>query len=61
MKKMFDLLRTIDIFGKPFNFTILNYYKYKTTFGGLMSIICSIIIIVFGLIYGQDFIQQKKP
>jgi hypothetical protein len=58
---MKNLLRSIDFFGKPFNFTILNYYKYKTTFGGIMSITCSIMIMIFGIIFGRDFIYKKTP
>jgi hypothetical protein len=56
-----SLLSYFDCFSTSFNFTILNQDKYKTNFGGIMTILCGVTILVFAYLFGQDFLYKKNP
>jgi hypothetical protein len=58
---MYSIFTAIDIYGIPFNFTIGNASKYKTTMGGVLSLMTIIILIIITLVFGQDFFNQNTP
>lgn len=54
-------IRKIDIFGDKFTFSSFGKSHFKTTFGGLATLIIVVTTIVIGLLWGQDFYQRKNP
>jgi hypothetical protein len=58
---MKPILKSCDLFGNKFYFTVLKNESYKTTFGGITSIVCISIIAVFTFLFGQDFFTKKNP
>jgi len=58
---MVNILQSLDIFGYRFNFLYKGEIAYKTSFGGLISLI-SIFTFFFSFFYfGQDFIYRLNP
>jgi hypothetical protein len=55
------LLKTIDVLGTPFQFTTQKKRKFKTTFGGFISIISFGILITFTMIFGRNFFYRENP
>ena len=58
MKYIFTLL---DIYGTKFHFFINNQTRFKTFFGGILTIILCILIIIAVFIFGKDFFLRKNP
>jgi hypothetical protein len=56
-----DLIQEIDLFGEQFNFTILGKTKYKTFFGGVLTLIMFIATVVFCVLFGMDLIIRSNP
>ena len=55
------MVKFIDIFGTTFQFTILKNDKYKTTIGGILSIISIIGILIFVYLFGLNFFYKLNP
>jgi hypothetical protein len=55
------LLKSIDIFGSSFQFTIFNSKQYKTKLGGLFSIILLILAVIFTFLFGRDMFYMDNP
>ena len=51
----------LDIYGKPYTFTLFNEPVFKTNFGGIMSILSIICFILSFLYFGQNFYLFKNP
>jgi hypothetical protein len=58
---MFALFTAMDIYGMPFNFTIGNAPKYKTTMGGVLTLATLVMFVLITLVFGQDFFSQNTP
>ena len=53
--------QSLDFFGPPFNFTLFNEEKYKTSIGGFLSLISFIISIVLLFVIGSEFFFRENP
>ena len=49
------LLRKTDIFGTRFGFTLNNEEKFKTAFGGILTVLTLTIISIFSVVFGQVY------
>ena len=58
---MFAIFTAMDIYGMPFNFTIENAPKYRTTMGGVLTLLTLILFIIITIVFGQDFFDQNTP
>ena len=56
-----EFIRSIDIFGAQFNFTIFGKANYNTYFGGFLSIFILIASIIISLMFGQDLFFKTNP
>ena len=56
-----EIIRSIDIFGEQFNFTIFGKNKYNTTFGGFLTILIVFATIVISIMFGLDLVLKKNP
>jgi hypothetical protein len=55
------ILQALDVFGVAYNFNLNNSQSYKSSFGGVMSIICLFMLTVFMYFFGIDFYYKKNP
>jgi len=55
------LLRKVDMFGRAFGFTINKEEKYKTAFGGTLTLFTLTLISIFTIFFGQDFYNRRNP
>jgi hypothetical protein len=58
---MKNMLYLVDFFSRDLNFSINSHLKYKTKFGGLISLIN---IVILGLLiykFGEDFFLRTNP
>ena len=55
------LIRKIDLFGYRFTFEENDNQSYKTTFGGLFTILLIISITIIGFIFGKEIYERKIP
>lgn len=53
--------QSLDFFGPPFNFTLFNEEKYKTSIGGFLSLTSFIISIVLLFVIGSEFFFRENP
>ena len=51
----------IDIFGTTFQFTTFKNLKFKTSLGGVMTILSGVVLIVFCFLFGKNFLFKKNP
>ena len=56
-----NYLKKIDIFGVQFQFNIMGNDKFRTLFGFLLSIACSILIFTSIILFGKDFYNKDNP
>ncbi len=54
-------MKTIDVYGSPFNFTIFSQPIYKTAIGGFATIVTLFLYIFCFLQFGKDFWMQQNP
>jgi hypothetical protein len=54
-------IKYLDIFGKEFSFKIFGYSSYKTTSGGILTIIMFFITSVLTFMFGVDLIKKSNP
>jgi hypothetical protein len=59
--KMLQFMSYLDFFGVTFNFTTYGHTKFRSPLGGLLTMICAIVIIIFGIFFGMDFFTKKNP
>ena len=57
----FSILRSIDIYGTQFHFTTEYNQKFKTEFGGFLSIISFILIFICSYLFSLNFLYKKNP
>lgn len=55
------MLKTFDLFGREFNFRIDKKTKFKTSFGGIMSIISLCVCVLISFILGRYFYFRTNP
>ena len=60
MKILKNFLKSIDIFGITFSFRYKNKEHYQTSFGGLIVILFSILVLVVGLYYLIPFANRQN-
>ena len=58
---IFSILRSLDIYGTQFHFTTEYKHKFKTEFGGCLSIISFITIFVCSYLFSMNFLYKKNP
>ena len=51
----------LDLFGYPIDFTVNSNRKYKTKFGGILSIAMGIIWCILFFIFGQNCFYKQNP
>jgi hypothetical protein len=56
-----NILATADIYGSPFMFTTFGTYKFKTSFGGILTGLTLVIAVLFSFLFGRDFYFRKNP
>ena len=56
-----DKIKLIDIFYRTIKFETRESENYKTIFGGLLTIITGITMIVIGFLFGREIYQRKNP
>jgi hypothetical protein len=61
MPKLVNLIRLFDIYGNYFQLRINNQTKFKTLYGGLLSLVTFIILILCILSFGNDFFKRQNP
>jgi len=61
MNKLNSLLTLIDIYGTKFHLLTNQKLKFKTWIGGIITIILSLIGLIFIYIFGEDFFFRKNP
>ena len=59
--KAFSNLRILDIFGRPITFETKDSENFKTYFGGLLTVITGILMIIIGFIFGEEIYQRENP
>lgn len=55
------MLKYIDIYGKPLNLNVKSSCKFKTNFGGILSLISFILLGVFLYEFSKGMIFKDKP
>lgn len=55
------VIESTDLFGTNFNFSVFQQTTFKTYFGGLLTIFCLGICIVFTIFFGSDFFNRTNP
>ena len=55
------LLKSIDIYGSSFEFTIFENKKFKTVIGGCFTILTLALFILCFYYFGKDFYQRTNP
>lgn len=55
------LIKSIDAFSTKPEFLVDNASRMQTTFGGLLTALTYIMIIVFSCIFGVELVQKAKP
>jgi hypothetical protein len=61
MSKIASTIKLFDIYGSYFNLRINNEAKFKSTLGGILSIITMGILIFCIVNFGQNFYYKKNP
>jgi len=56
-----SFIRKFDIFGISYSFLIENQSKFKTIFGGWITIFFYIVLLALFFSFGVDFYQRKNP
>ena len=56
-----NLLKSIDLFGTDFNFTIFGKDNYNSLFGGFLTVLVVTATIIFSIMFGRDMISRKNP
>ena len=58
---MVSYLKNVDIYGLPFSLNTFGQTKFKTTFGGFLSIVTLTIICLCTYLFGTDFWHKENP
>ena len=61
MKKLSSLIKKADIYGELFNFTINRELKFKTIFGGLITIFTTIFLIWMTCDFSYLLLSRSLP
>jgi len=56
-----SLFKSLDLFGEKINLTFKQEKDFKTTFGAIISLICSIALIAFLVVQTQKLISKEDP
>lgn len=55
------MLKKVDLFGAKFRFPVMGQKSYKTNIGGLCSIFCFGVLLMFFFILGTNFYKRENP
>jgi hypothetical protein len=55
------MLEKLDILGKPVQFRIQNYEKFRSSIGGILTIFLGGVFLFSFLYFGSDLYERKKP
>ncbi len=58
---MLKILKIIDVYGMPHNFTIFGSQLHTTAMGGFLTIVTLILYILSFIYFGKDFYQRMNP
>jgi hypothetical protein len=61
MKSIKSILKTIDIFGEPFQLNIKHKLRSNTSLGGILTIITVLLISVVTLATGLEIFYKENP
>jgi len=61
MQKITTFISSFDIYGSLFNFTINRRLIFKTSIGGIISIITFFFVIYTSYLFGKDFFYRTNP
>ena len=56
-----EFIKSIDVFGQEFYFTIFGKSKYNTMFGGMLTILVFIFTCLITILFGVDLITRTNP
>ena len=54
-------LKSIDLFGAEFNFTIFGKKSYDTVYGGTLSLLVGLFTIAVCIMFGLDLVMRTNP
>lgn len=54
-------LKLFDLYGVSFNFSVLGNRKFKSSFGGSLTILTVISIFLFTIFFGQELFKRQEP
>ena len=58
---MIGVIKKVDMFGLPFSFLTFGADKFKTSLGGLLSLLICCLGIYFIYFFGEDLFYKKNP
>ncbi len=58
---MLKKIKTLDIYGTIFNFTIYQHSKYKSILGGVVSLFTVTWLVLIIYYFGIDFYTRDNP
>ena len=56
-----NCFRILDVFGRHYLFEEDDLQKFKTCFGGVLTLLISICVIVIGFIFGKEIYERETP
>ena len=61
MKYIKSALIKCDAYGTNFHFYVNHHKKYKAIYGGILTILTIILLIISIIVFGSNFFQRKNP
>ena len=58
---MLSLFKKIDMFGTPAKLKTFGEDSFKTVFGGILTTITTVTIVIFSYLFGTDFYHRENP
>jgi hypothetical protein len=55
------VIESADIYGTAFSFTTFNSFKFKTRFGGFLSIMTISLFVIISFLFGSNFFYRENP
>ena len=61
MVKLSDVIRSADVYGQTVSVNFNGDTSYKSTFGGILSILSLVIVVLFGVERGLEVKNGQSP